>query len=311
MNDNRSRIPAEPNDLDEYLSERESAFNLKPGTKARIIWNSGSEREKTDYALVYLHGFRASHPEGDPVHRRIAETFNFNLFLSRLDEHGLQSQYPLLNLTEEKLLNSARFALEIGKRIGKRVILMGTSTGGSLALYLAAQAEFEKQISSLILYSPLIRFHGIKEQVLMNAFGRRCLGIFPGKKHLVKTAQTTYAEDRIWNKAYALQGAIALGSFVEHYMHNELFSKVHCPVFVGYYYKNRIEKDIVVSVSAIQKMTTQLGSRTQFVISRNFPGAGNHVICSSLVSKSVEEVTKETTSFLKSLGSQEAREKTS
>jgi esterase/lipase len=153
-------IPERLSELDNYLAKRESRYNLKPGTEAKIVWHEEVQRP-TDYAIVYLHGFRASHPEGHPVHQEIAKHFGCNLFLSRMEEHGVISDYPLLNLTEEKLLRSARFAFEIGRRIGKKVILMGTSTGGSLSLYLAAQRKFQKTISALILYSPLIHFYGI------------------------------------------------------------------------------------------------------------------------------------------------------
>lgn len=303
MKDRIEKIPANPSLLDDFLAERESGYNLKEGTEAKILWNSKEIAEKTDFSIVYLHGFRASHPEGEPVHRQIAKTFGCNLYLSRLEEHGIHSDYPLLNLTEEKLLRSARFAFEIGRRIGHKVILMGTSTGGSLALWLAAQDEFKDDITALVLYSPLIRFHGIKEKLLMNTTGRSFLKFVPGKKHLVKTKGTTYAEDRIWNKEYALQGALALGSFVEHNMTGKLFSKVHCPVFIGYYYKNREEQDQVVSVSAIKKMEKKLGTRTKFVYPMNFPEAKNHVICSSLLSKAVPEVISNTKLFLKNVAS--------
>jgi esterase/lipase len=308
MKNNVQHIPYELSQLDNYLAERESAYDLKEGAEAKIIWNSESGVEKTDYSVVYLHGFRASHPEGDPVHRKIADSFGYNLYLSRLEEHGIHTQYPLLHLTEKKLVRSARFAFEMGRRIGHKVILMGTSTGGSLALWLASQNEFKEKISSLILYSPLIRFYGIKEKLLTNSLSRKLLHIMPGKKHLIKTKGTTFAEDRIWNKEYAMQGALALGAFVEHNMQDNLFSNVTSPVFIGYYYKNKREHDQVVSVPAIREMTKKLGTRTKFVHSTNFPEAKNHVICSSLLSKAVSNVIQGTTNFLKDVGPQVSSE---
>lgn len=303
MTNKAQNIPDDLSCLDEYLAERESAYNIKEGAEANIVWNDGYKNQQTEYAIVYLHGFRASHPEGNPVHRTIAEAFGCNLFLSRFDEHGLHSDYPLLELTEEKLLQSARFAFEIGRRIGRKVILMGTSTGGSLALWLASQKEFQDRISSLVLYSPLIRFHGINNKLLTNSISRKLLQFIPGKKYLIKTTGTTYAQDRIWNKEYTMQGALQLGSFVEHNMRRELFSKVYCSTFIGYYYKSKKEQDQVVSVSAIKRMCKQLGTRTEFVNSVNFPEAKTHVICSSLLSKAVPEIISRTKSFLKDVGS--------
>lgn len=303
-----SAIPDNIAELEAYLSQRESAFDLKPGTEAQIVWNCGSSLQKTEYALVYLHGFRASHPEGNPVHKAIAEHFGCNLYLSRHYEHGIDTKYPLLHLTEEKLRQSAHFAFEIGRRIGKKVILMGTSTGASLALYLAAKPDFQDHISSLVLYSPLVRFHGIKEQLLMHAASRKILSIIPGRRFIIKTESTTYAEDRIWNNCYALGGALALGAFIQSTMTNELFRKVRCPTFIGYYYKNNRERDKVVSISGIKKLAQKLRARTNSVSLMNFPGAQNHVICSSLVSKSVSAVIDRTKIFLKNLGSHTTRE---
>jgi esterase/lipase len=297
-----SEIPSDLYELENMLDERESPLDLKEGTKARIIWNSEEPRQ-TEYAMVYLHGFRASHPEGDPVHKTVAKTFGCNLFLSRMEEHGIKSEYPLLNLTEQKMLRSARFAFEIGRRIGKKVILMGTSTGGSLALYLASKPKYQKDISSLVLYSPLIDFYGINAKLLTNKLSRKALAVVLGKKYLITTKNTTFAEDNIWNKRYSLAGALELGAFVEHNMTTSLFNKVSHPTFVGYYYKNKNEQDNVVSVPAIKNMTQSLGTRTELLDISNFPEANSHVICSSLLSKSVDNVIDNTRKFLKAIAS--------
>lgn len=300
MKDLFSEIPSDLYELEYFLDERESRFDLKEGTKAQIVWDS-QKRKQTKYAIVYLHGFRASHPEGNPVHKTIAKSLGCNLFLSRMEEHGIKSNYPLLNLTEEKMLRSARFAFEIGRRIGKKIILMGTSTGGSLALYLASKPEYQEDISSLILYSPLIDFYGISAKLLTNKLSRKVLTYIPGKKHLITAKNTTFAEDKIWNRRYALAGALELGAFVEHHMTSALFQKVSHPTFVGYYYKNKNEQDTVVSVSAIKKMVRNLGTRTELLYTSNFPEANSHVICSSLVSRSADHVIDNTTKFLEGI----------
>ena len=43
--------------------------------------SNDSLKEKTEYAVVYLHGFSASQEEGDPVHYDFAKKFGCNLFL--------------------------------------------------------------------------------------------------------------------------------------------------------------------------------------------------------------------------------------
>lgn len=293
-------LPADIFELDDFLAQKEQRYDLKAGTEAQIIWQDNTPK-KTDYAIVYLHGFRASHPEGDPVHKTIAQTFGCNLFLSRIDEHGIKSDYPLLHLTADKMLKSAQFAFEIGKKIGKKVILMGTSTGASLALYLASQNKYKQDISSLILYSPLVAFYGYSNLLLTNNLTRKILSVIPGQKYLITTKNMTYAEEKIWNRQYALGGVLSLGRLIQDYMTPSLFNKVTHPTFVGYYYKNKKEQDNVVSVSAIKTMTKHLGTRTENLVTSNFPEAKSHVICSSVVSKSVNSVIDNTEIFLKPL----------
>lgn len=294
-----SDIPDKPASLDKYLRRRESAFDLKSGTQAQIVWDKPENPSVTNTALVYLHGFRASHPEGKPVHRQLANKLGANLFLSRLSDHGVRHSHPLAKLSKQKLITSARFAFEIGRRIGKKVILVGTSTGGSLALYLAGKPGLQERISSLILYSPLIQFYGINNLLLTHRWVRMALGTLPGRKYLLKADSTTEAEDKIWNQQYALGGALALGGFVQEYMKESNFALVRCPTFIGYYRKSKKEQDHVVSVPAILKMARVLKDAAPAVELANFPEAGNHVICSSLLSKSVNRVAQKSLQFLK------------
>lgn len=131
-------VPAIDSGLEKYIADGEAKHSIKPNNEARIVWANDSAKQKTEYAIVYLHGFSASQEEGNPVHRNIAKQFGCNLYLSRLSQHGIDTVDALVNLTAENLWESAKQAYAIGKQLGNKVILMGTSTGGSLALQLAA-----------------------------------------------------------------------------------------------------------------------------------------------------------------------------
>src|SRR5215471_19299683 len=144
-------VPSGPADLENYIREGEAKHKLKPDNEARIVWANDSTKAKTEYAIVYLHGFSASQAEGDPVHRNIAREFGCNLYLSRLAEHGKDTTDELINLTSDKYWQSAKEALAIGRQIGNKVILMSTSTGGTLALLMAADYP---DVDALVLMSP-------------------------------------------------------------------------------------------------------------------------------------------------------------
>ncbi len=123
--------------LEAEINRHEAAIpNIKADNEARIIW-ADSIPKKTPYSIVYLHGWSASQEEGDPLHIETAKRYGYNLYLPRLSGHGLIEDEPMLTITADKLLNSAKEAIAVGKQLGDKVILMATSTGGTLALYLA------------------------------------------------------------------------------------------------------------------------------------------------------------------------------
>lgn len=131
-------VPADAAALETYIKQNEAQHKIKPENEARIVWANDSTKQKTEYAIVYLHGFSASQEEGDPVHTGIAKKFGCNLYLARLAEHGIDTTEELMNLTAEKYWETVKQAYAIGKELGNKVIIMGTSTGGTNALQLAA-----------------------------------------------------------------------------------------------------------------------------------------------------------------------------
>jgi hypothetical protein len=88
-------VPAEPVELEKYISSHEALHKLKPDNEARIIWLNDSLKEKTEYSVVYIHGFSACQEEGDPVHTDFAKKFGCNLFLNRLEDYGIPLKKPL------------------------------------------------------------------------------------------------------------------------------------------------------------------------------------------------------------------------
>src|SRR6187431_2936314 len=95
-------LPADVIQLEQYISAHEALHKLKPDNEARIVWFNDSTRQKTEYAIVYLHGFSASQEEGDPVHKDFAKKFGCNLYLARLADHGIDTTDPLANFSAER-----------------------------------------------------------------------------------------------------------------------------------------------------------------------------------------------------------------
>ncbi|UCD68174.1 MAG: hypothetical protein JSW48_15555 [Betaproteobacteria bacterium] len=122
-----------PGDIDAYVTETESRFaDLREGTEKLIIRHPTAKGRKTPLAVVYLHAFSASRQELSPVPEQLAKRLGANLLLTRLSGHGSPGD-ALGYVTVEDWLTDAVEASQIGRALGDRVLLMGTSTEGTLA----------------------------------------------------------------------------------------------------------------------------------------------------------------------------------
>jgi len=287
-------LPAVPgvSELDQYIASTEATHKLKPNNQARIIWANDSLKQQTDYAVVYLHGFSASQEEGDPVHTDFARHFGCNLYLSRLAEHGIDTTEPLIAFTADKLWNSAKEAYAIGKQLGKKVILIGTSTGGTLALKLAAEYP---DIAGLVLLSPNIAINDPLAWVANNHWGLQVAHLVKGKYN--ETEDTVAAIKQYWNTKYRMEAVTELQELLETTMKSSLFEKVTQPVLLLYYYKDEDHQDPTVKVSAMKRMFRQLGTPDSLKRAVAIPNADAHVIGSFLKSKDVAGVEKECIKF--------------
>ena len=287
-------LPADLSSVEEYIKTKEAQHKIKPDNEARIIWANDSAKQKTEYAIVYMHGFSASQAEGEPVHRNIAKKFGCNLFLTRLAEHGIDTTEPLAKLTVEKYWNSAKESFAIAKQLGNKVILMGTSTGGSLALKLAA--EFT-EVHSLILLSPNIAINEDKAWILNNPWGLQIAKLVKGSAYNDSKDQRDIYK-QYWNHHYRLEGAVALEEFLETAMRKATFEKIKQPTLVLYYYKDDVHQDSVVKVSAMKEMFEELGTPKSLKKIVSMPNTGNHVMASYIKSKDIKGVENEIEKFM-------------
>ena len=287
---------AEFNKLEEYVARQESQHKIKTNNEARIVWANDSLKQKTKYAIVYLHGFSASQEEGNPVHRNVAKAFGCNLYLSRLSQHGIDTTDQLINLTPENYWESAKQALAIGKKLGEKVILMGTSTGGTQALQLAA--AFPNDVDALILYSPNIAINDPNAFLLNNPWGLQ-IARFVKKSNFNDPADERPIYKAYWNKPYRLEAAVALEEMLETTMTKSTFEKIHQPVLMLYYYKDNDHQDKVVKVSAMKEMFSQLSTPVNMKSEKALPNTGDHVIASPIKSNDIVSVENETKKFMK------------
>ena len=273
-------VPSEPAALETYIRGEEVMHKLKPDNEARIVWADDSTRSKTEYALVYLHGFSASQGEGDPVHRYIAKKYGCNLYLARMAEHGIDTVDAMINLTADNYWASAKEALAIGRQLGNKVILMGTSTGGTLALQLAA--TYPDEVTALVLLSPNIAINDANAWLLNDPWGLQIAHLVTGSDYIISKDDYGPLYRQYWYTKYRTEAVVALEELVETTMTKDNFQKVKQPVGLFYFYKDKEHQDSTVKVSAELEMFDQLGTPAAQKYKEAIPEAGTHVIGSGI-----------------------------
>ncbi|WP_190811163.1 carboxylesterase [Flagellimonas sp. S3867] len=279
--------------LEKWIKAKEDRIpNIKPENESRIIWFD-SIPTKTEYSIVYIHGWSASSKEGDPIHLQTAKRYGCNLYLPRLAGHGLIEKEGMLNLTADDVLNSAKEAIAVAKQLGNKVLIMATSTGGTLALHLAGGDE---DIAGILLYSPNIEIFDPNAKLLTGPWGIQLAKAV--KKSDYYEFEATDEKKKYWTTKYRMEALTQLQALVDNTMIPETFQQVIQPTFLGYFYKNDSIQDKVVSVPAMLEMYDQLGANVDLKRKRAFPNTGDHVMTSSITSMDLESVQKETEKFL-------------
>jgi esterase/lipase len=281
--------------LETYVQTQESKHKIKPGNEAEIVWADSTNHQQTEYAVVYLHGFSASKEEGNPVHINFARSIKANLYLARLADHGIDTIAPMQYFTAEKLWETAKEAFAIGKKLGKKVILVGTSTGGTLALQLAATYP---EVHNLVLLSPNIEINDNKVWLLNNPWGLQIARKVSGGNERVLDGKTPIYK-KFWYDHYRLESVVQLQELLESAMTKQTFEKVKQPTLMLYYYKSEQEQDPVVKVSAMLEMFDALGTPVDKKEKLALPNTGNHVVGSYITSKDLASVETAINSFAK------------
>jgi len=189
--------------LTAHLADSEARQpDIWPGAEKTVIW-AGSKQRSTPLALVYLHGFSACRQETAPLCEQVAEALGANLFYTRLQGHGCPA-VSLLDCHPEHWYADALEALAVGRRLGERVVLVGCSTGATLATWLAMRPEAEA-LQSLVLLSPNYGLRHPLAELLTTPLGTPLLRLVVGREYRFEPVNADHA--RYWSNRYP---AIAL-----------------------------------------------------------------------------------------------------
>jgi pimeloyl-ACP methyl ester carboxylesterase len=134
------------------------------------------------------------------------------LYFARLTGHGR----PGTALAEASVGDWTRDMAEaaaIGRRIGKRVILTGTSTGATLISAFAADPARLQDVAGLVLIAPNYRIKAAGSSLLTLPFARYYLPLIMGKTRSwtgMNEGHNTY-----WTREYPVEALLPLAAIVK------------------------------------------------------------------------------------------------
>lgn len=279
----------------EYVSRRESAFrDIVPGAEKRIEWADSAGPEATPLSLVYLHGFSATRQEVAPLPQRLARELGANLFLARLTGHGRGSA-PMAEATVNAWLQDGAEAMAVGTRIGETAVLMATSTGGTLALWLATRPEWRDRVAAILLVSPNLGVKDPRSKVLAWPWGGLIARIAQGPEHVWEPRNAL--QERYWTTRYPVEALLPMAGLVRLVDGVDL-SQLRVPVFVAYSPRDQVVDPEVT----VDRMRTAGGPVELFPV--DVPDGGEtHVLAGDIVAPGgTEPLLQAMTAFLRDAG---------
>jgi len=261
-----------PADLDAYFASAEARMkHLRPGCAKGVRWADPAKKEPTPVSIVYLHGFPASRDEIAPACDRLAEAWGANVFYSRLAGQGADGE-ALANVRVDDWFEDANEAWAAGRRIGRRVVLIGMSTGAPLAAWLALARP---EAALLVLISPNFAPADRRSRWLLCPWGRLLARAVLGRTFRI--AGRTPEARRIWTsrpRSEAVAEMVAVADFGARLP----LERLAPPALVVF-----TSRDERVSVPAIRRAFDRIGSPRKKCV--DLPGAHRHVLAGDCLSR--------------------------
>lgn len=226
----RARPPAAAGELDAWIARQEAAVtDLRPGTAKGIVWQAGGPA-RTPWSVVYLHGFSASRLETAPLAEQVAQALGANLFHSRLAGHGRMSPTAMGEPSVQDWLADTQEALRIGQILGDKVLVIGCSTGATLATWLALRPEGQA-VAAQVFISPNFGPRDKRSDIINGPWGRQIALALQGQTR--GRSPSDPREGNAWTSQYPTTALFPMMALVEHVRSSDM-AAFQTPLLVLY-----------------------------------------------------------------------------
>ncbi|MCO5164330.1 MAG: alpha/beta hydrolase [Mesorhizobium sp.] len=278
-----------------YLAASEAKVaNIRPGLAKEIVWAYPASRAKTPLSIVYIHGFSASKGEVRPLPDKVAAALGANLYFTRLTGHG-QDNAAMGGASLNDWINDTAEALAVGRAIGEKVIVIATSTGGSLAAYAAAQPSLSKDVAALVLISPNFGVQASGAGLLTGPWGLQIAELMIGNERGFEPANDL--QKQFWTYRYPTKATLPMAATVA-LARRQAYDKVTIPaLFIV------SDGDQVIKPDEAKAVAAAWGGPHELVAVDDPGDPSSHVLAGDALSpKMTEPMAAKIVEWIKSLG---------
>jgi esterase/lipase len=277
---------------DDLASLEKLQPDLPAGAEKAIFFSSESRPKKTKYCILYLHGFSATRQEISPVPEDTAKQLHANYHANRLTGHGLSGE-ELTSATPYDWMYDTLEAWQIAEQLGEQVIIMCTSTGGTLATWLAQQDVTAGKLAAMIMVSPNFGPKHWAMPLFQMPWSKHWIPLITNGTH--GWEPTSEAGATFWTYQYPTSVLHDMNALVRAVFRSRV-EHIEVPTLFIY-----ADEDKIVDAKKTDQIARRWGSAVKHRIAFPArPNDNNHVITGDIVNPdSTDMVKEEVMSFLK------------
>ncbi len=260
--------------LDGWIAQQEKAVaDIRSGTAKGIVWH-GAVGERTPWSVVYLHGFSASRLETAPLAEQVAQALGANLFQSRLTGHGRVSPDAMGEARVQDWLADTTEATAIGQLLGEKLLVIGVSTGATLATWLALRPQ-GRAVAAQVFISPNFGPRDKRSEIINGPWGQQIALALQGDTR--GWTPDDPREAKAWTSRYPTRALFPMMALVDHVRASDM-AAFQTPLLVLY-----SEQDKTVDPQLTRDVFARIASTHKKAIVVDYSeSAGQHVLAGDI-----------------------------
>lgn len=290
--------------LADYSARRVAASRaegVRPGNEERLAWpDAAPTPTRAKVAILYIHGFGASRAEGEASVEPLAQALHAVTYYTRLPGHGGDLERHAAALPAQYFERVEEDFHHL-RPLADKLMIVGSSTGGLLAAWLAARHP--REVDAVVLASPLIQMAPPGSFLLSRWLGmglvRAVMGEFrdAGWRRDPESRRVDGYEDH-WITRQRMSALAIVEDVRRQALREAPPQAISAPILLLYYYADAAHQDTVCSVAAMRDFVDRAHGGTPHPLSRSVAVSdGNHILLSQYVRTDKATIGRELLTF--------------